>query len=291
MIGVLMNRNILGLKTAIISGLLMAFFSNLAHAESNAEKVFTFGIVPQQSAVVLAKKWLPILKYLSQKTGYKFVFKTTSSIPEFEKNVLNKEYDFAYMNPYHYTVFHDKSGYEALLKQGDKQIRGILVTHIDSDINELEDLQNLKIAFPAPAAFAATVIPQSILKAKSIIHESSYVSSHESVYKNVAYGNFSVGGGIERTFANTPDDIRNKLKVFWRSKGYTPHAIAAAPQVSEHEKSKVKSAFLGMNHDTQGRKLLESLKFKRIMEAIDSDWDDVRQLDINLLADLKKVSG
>lgn len=286
-----MRNYCIGSKFFMVLGIWGVVFTNTAVAESNKDKVFTFGIVPQQSAVVLAKKWLPILQYLSQETGYKFVFKTTSTIPEFEKNVLNKAYDFAYMNPYHYTVFHEKSGYEALLKQGDKQIKGILVTHINSGIDSLDDLQNANIAFPAPAAFAATVIPQSILKSKKIIHNSSYVSSHESVYKNVAYGNFAVGGGIERTFANTPDAIRSQLRVFWRSKGYTPHAIAAAPQVSDTVKANLKSAFLSMNESAEGKALLETLKFKRIIEAFDSDWNDVRQLDIHLLADLQKVSG
>jgi len=264
---------------------------NAAWASEKSGKKFTFGIVPQQSAIVLAKKWMPIFKYLSEKTGYTFVFKTTQSIPEFEKNLAAKKYDFAYMNPYHYTVFHENPGYRALLKQGNKQIRGILVAHKDSDIKGLEELRGLKLAFPAPAAFAATVIPQSVMKREGIEHESFYVSSHESVYKNVAYGNFVVGGGIERTFANTPDSIREQLKIIWKSKGYTPHAIASSPDIQDVVVERVIEAFLAMNNDPKGKKLLESLKFKNVVKAKNADWDDVRMLDIQLLENLKKVSG
>lgn len=268
------------------------FFSSInVFAHQEVKTTFTFGVVPQQSALVLAKKWLPILNYVSKKTGVKLQFKTTSSIPDFENELHAKSYDFAYMNPYHYTVFHKKPGYQALLKQGEKQIKGILVVHRDSDIIKLTELEALRIAFPAPAAFAATVIPKAVLKKKGINHESVYVSSHESVYKNVAYGRFKVGGGIERTLANVSPQIRQELRILWTTKGYTPHAIAASPDVSEKVKLAFEEAFLSLNKTPEGKALLEQLKFKSVVKAKNSDWDDVRDLDINLLNNLKKVSG
>lgn len=271
--------------------ILLLSFSVQAQQKNESQPTISFGIVPQQSARVLAKKWIPIFNYLEKKTGYKIVFKTTKTIPEFEKNVMSKSYDFAYMNPYHYTVFHEKPGYRALLKQGSKQIIGIVVVQKDSPIQSLEDLKGKKIAFPAPAAFAATVIPQSVMKQKNLDFFPFYTSSHESVYKNVSYGNFVAGGGIERTFANTPKAITDNLRVLWRSKGYTPHAIAAAPHVNEDISRAITKAFLSMNKDAEGRKLLQALKFKYIEKAHNDDWDDVRDLDIKLLENLQKVSG
>ena len=266
------------------------YASSVDATNSNTQKVFTFGVVPQQSAMVLAKKWMPILKHLEEQTGFKFIFKTTKSIPEFEKNVLNQEYDFAYMNPYHYTVFHKRAGYIAILKQGNKSIKGIMLALKDSKVNSLNDLQGQTIAFPAPAAFAATVIPQTIMNSMNIEYESKYVSSHESVYKNVAYGNFIAGGGIERTFQATAPEIKEKLKVIWKSKGYTPHAFAYSPFVSEQEAMVVQNAFLELNTNESGLKLLSPLKFKSIEKATNDDWNDVRELDIKLLENMKKAS-
>ncbi len=88
------------------------FFSITTYAEQ-----ITFGIVPQQSAITLANNWGPILKYLSEQTGEEVVFRTAKDIPEFERRVAAGEYDIAYMNPYHYTVFHQKPGYNAIAKQ------------------------------------------------------------------------------------------------------------------------------------------------------------------------------
>ena len=278
------------IKLLVVFVLLNLFlFMGYAHAKETI-KTFSFGIVPQQSAMVLAKKWIPILKALEAETGFKFVFGTDSTIPEFETKLSKKAYDFAYMNPYHYTVFHEISGYQSFAKQANKLLTGILVVTKNSPIQTLKDLQGYTIAFPAPAAFAATVIPQATLEEMGINIQSKYVSSHESVYKNVSYENFVAGGGIERTFNNTNTKIKKNLRIIWKSKGYTPHAFASSPTVSEEDRFKVQQALVKLSNTDKGKALLNKINFKAIMPAINTDWDDVRSLDIKLLAYLKPVS-
>ena len=102
----------------------------------------SFAIVPQQSATKLAKLWSPILRYIGEKSGYTLVFRTAKDIPTFENRLLSGEYDLAYMNPYHYTVAHEKQGYLALAKQRDKLLKGIIVTRVGSDIKEIAQLDS-----------------------------------------------------------------------------------------------------------------------------------------------------
>ncbi|MCV2403472.1 phosphate/phosphite/phosphonate ABC transporter substrate-binding protein [Marinomonas sp. C2222] len=250
------------------------------------DRVFTFGIVPQQSAITLAKNWGPILQHLSKETGYKIVFRTAKDIPEFEQRVLKGEYDIAYMNPYHYTVFNKKPGYQAFAKQKDKLIYGIIVTRTDSPIKGLKELDGETLVFPSPAAFAASVVPRSSIAAMGINFTPQYVSSHDSVYLNVSKGFFPAGGGIERTLNNTNSDVRDSLKVLWRTPGYTPHAFATHPSLPEAVRSKVVEKMLAMNNSKEGLALLERIKFKGLESAENSDWDDVRSLNITLLDSL-----
>ncbi|NOI15527.1 phosphate/phosphite/phosphonate ABC transporter substrate-binding protein [Vibrio hepatarius] len=260
--------------------LLALFVCIPVHAQ---EKILTFGIVPQQSAITLAKNWGPILEKLSEDTGYKIVFRTAKNIPEFEQRVLNGEYDIAYMNPYHYTVFHQKPGYQAFAKQQDKRIRGIIVVKKDSNITDLKQLDGETLVFPSPAAFAASVIPRSSLKAMGINITPQYVSSHDSVYLNVVKGLFPAGGGIERTLNNTDNAVRNDLKVLWRTPDYTPHAFATHPDLPKEVSDKVSRAMLALNDTDAGKTLLSRIKFKGIEAAQNEDWDDVRALNITLL--------
>jgi len=256
----------------------LAFSSAPAFAET-----LSFGIVPQQSAKKLAKLWTPIFKHLSEKTGTTIRFATANNIPTFEKRVRNGDYDIAYMNPYHYTVFSQKPGYDAIARQKNKRIKGIVVVKKDSEIKSLEELDKHKLAFPSPAAFAASVLPRAKMEQNGMKIEPKYVSSHDSVYLGVSKGFFVAGGGVMRTFNNTAPEVREKLRVLWTTPTYTPHAIAVHPRVKPETINKLKQALLEMNTDPEGQRLLKTINFKGIELAQNTDWDDVRGLNIRLL--------
>ncbi|MGS0682945.1 phosphate/phosphite/phosphonate ABC transporter substrate-binding protein [Shewanella sp. 125m-7] len=269
---------------------LMSCYSSAAAAVGVEPKVLTFGVVPQQAASTLAKGWAPVLAELSQNAKLDLQFATAPDIPTFERRLAQGEYDIAYMNPYHFTVFHDSPGYVALAKETDKHIKGLIVVRKDSAISELGDLNGKSLAFPAPAAFAASVIPRAILKQQHIVHNTKYVGSHDSVYLAVAQGLVDAGGGVGRTFSNMDSDVTQQLKVLWRTPGYTPHAIATHPRVSQAQRTALLNELLALSTTSEGRTLLNGLGFKA-MEAADSrDWDDVRALTLNELNDPLKES-
>lgn len=261
----------------------MIFFMITLFSFNSLAETISFGVVPQQSAKKLAALWTPVLQYLSQQTGLELRFTTAKDIPEFEKRVLAGEYDLAYMNPYHYTVFCQTPGYQAIAKEADKVIKGIFVVGKDSPINSLEQLNGATIAFPSPAAFAASIITRAKLRQSGIEFTPKYVSSHDSVYLNVQRGFFPAGGGIMRTLNNTAPEVRSELRVLWTTPGYTSHAIAAHPRVELATRQKIVQAMLAMSQDPQGKALLAKLNFKGLEEAEDKQWDDVRALNIDLL--------
>jgi len=270
--------------------LLMPFASTVTATETSvnptSDVTIIFGIVPQQAASKLARKWGPLLARLSAKTGYTFKFSTAKDIPAFEKRLAAGEYDMAYMNPYHYTVFHRSPGYIALAKEKDKRIKGIIVVRKDASIKTLEELQGKTLSFPAPAAFAASVLPRATLKNRAISITPKYVSSHDSVYRTVAKGLYTAGGGVIRTLRNMAPEIRVQLKILWTTKAYTPHAIAAHPRLGKNVRLKVQKAMLELETNPQDKRLLSSLNFKGIEAAHNSEWDDVRALGIDLLGTL-----
>lgn len=264
----------------------LLFTTLLLAAVSVQAETLTFGIVPQQSAKKLAKKWTPIFRYLSAKTGDQIRFSTARNIPTFEKRLSEGQYDIAYMNPYHYTVFHRAPGYEAFARQKDKKIKGIVVVRKDSPLKTLEELAGQKLAFPSPAAFAASVLPRAQLVNDKIPFKPTYVSSHDSVYLNVSKGLFLAGGGVMRTFNNTDPAVKAQLRVLWATRTYTPHAFAAHPSVDKVVIDRLQKALLGMNDDPEGRALLKTINFKGIQSAENTDWDDVRGLGLNILDQL-----
>jgi phosphonate transport system substrate-binding protein len=266
------------MKNIILILLLMSFSLN-----ANAQQSLSFGIVPQQSASKLARLWGPIFEYLEKETGVKIHFETAANIPIFEKRLAEGKYDLSYMNPYHYVVFSKNPGYKAFSKARDKRIKGIFVVRKDSVIKELKDLNHSTLAFPAPAAFAASILTRSALTQNGVTFTPKYVSSHDSVYRTVAKGIYPAGGGVIRTFKNVAPGIQEQLKVLWTSKGYTPHAIASHPRVTTSTVEKIQKALIGMENDPNGKKLIEKIKIKGFEIGRDDEWDDVRTLDLNLI--------
>lgn len=277
-----MKKDLYAMKKSVLllaAGMLLGT-SVVAQAQE-----YTFGIVPQQSSKKLARLWGPILQKLSEDTGLTIKFATAKDIPTFEKRLAAGEYDFSYMNPYHFTVYNQSPGYVALARQRNKEIKGIIVVKKDSDFESLEDLDEKTLAFPSPAAFAATILSQAELNKLDVEFTPKYVSSHDSVYLSVARGLLPAGGGIVRTFNNIDPAVRDKLEIFWTSDGFTPHAFAAHPDVSVQDRELVSNALAGLESSDTGVELLKSLNFKGIQSAEDKDWDDVRKLQITALDD------
>lgn len=252
------------------------------HAQG-APAALSLGIVPQQSAGRLAEEWGPLLTELSRRSGVPLVFRTAPDIPMFEERLSKGEYDLAYMNPYHYVVFHKATGYQAFAKEKDRRLKGILVVRKDRPYRKVADLAGKTVVFPAPAAFAASILPLAEFGRLKIAIDAKFVASHDSVYRAVASGLQEAGGGIQRTFEASPPEIRDALRVLTETPAYTPHAFAAHPRVPAASLAKVLAAMESLANDEVGQKLLLPLAFKGLTGAQDPDWNDIRSLDIDLL--------
>ncbi len=248
----------------------------------------SFGVVPQQSATRLAEEWGPLLAEVSRRSGVSLTFQTAPNIPMFEERLAKGVYDLAYMNPYHYVVFHASSGYLAFATEQGRKIKGILVVRHNSPYRKPSDLAGKTVVFPAPAAFAASILPQAEFARLKIPIEAKFVVSHDSVYRAVASGLQEAGGGIQRTLEASPTEIRSALRVLSETPAYTPHAIAAHPRVPAESVARVMAAMASLAGDETGRQLLAPLAFKGIAPAHDTDWNDIRALKIGAIGHQSK---
>lgn len=241
-------------------------------------KTLTFGVVPQQSAMEMVKKWQPVVSYLEKATGEKIILKIERSIPEFEKVLYSGGYDIAYMNPYHYVVAHKRQGYSALIRD-EKNLVGILVVRKSDGIRDVSMLKGKEFLFPAPDAFAATLLVKyELLKKYGIdINKEKkyrYVNSHDSVYKGVARGIGDGGGGIERTFNDLQDsETKDALVVLYTTKAYPSHPFAFHPSMPESQKAKIAKAIMQMPQEFIG-----ALSVKHLRETSDAEFDSVRDI-------------
>lgn len=242
-------------------------------------KTLVFGVVPQQSPSKMYSTWNPIVKYLSKETNLDIIFKTEKSIPEFEKKLYSGAYDIAYSNPYHFTLANKLVSHDAILRF-DKMIVGILVAKKDSLIKSIDDVVNKEFLFPAPKAFAATILTKyDILNKKDFdivkSEKLKYVNSHDSVYLGVLRDIGDVGGGIVRTFNKFKN--KNELKIIYKTDKYPSHPISLSSKISEEDKNKIKNALLSMP-----KELSKKVNPKTLKETSSSEYDVVKNLAIKL---------
>ena len=237
-----------------------------------------FGVAPQQSASNLVQLWTPLFQLLTEKTGYEFEFHTARDVDGYEKRLDVGEFDIAYMNPYHYTVVHKSVGYDVFAKEKNRRMKGIIVVQRDSPYRTLNDLHGATIAFPGPAAFAATLLPLAEFRKLGVRVSFEYVATHNSVYLSVNKGLYAAGGSIRSIFEHLDPTIGRGLRVLWESEGYTPHAIAAHPRVPTQVLEKIKHAMFELENEAAGREALNRINFNGIVPAKDAEYEDIRAI-------------
>lgn len=262
--------------------LFMLLFSACSVAEEQpkgAERVIKMGVVPQFSAERVTSIWEPILKAVSDKTGIKLQLDASTDIPSFEKRFNAGDFDLAYMNPYHAIVANKEAGYEPILRDIGRTLYGILVVKKDSPLKTVEELAGKKVAFPAPNALGAALIPRAEFSRKyNIDIDEMYVSSHSSVYLNVVLGIAQAGGGVQKTLQQQNEEIRSQLRIINKTAEVPPHPIAAHPRVEPEIVEKITAAFLELGKTVDGREMLGEIPVKVIGKTELKDYDLLNEM-------------
>lgn len=247
------------------------------NALSQAKDFLTFGIVPQQAATELAKRWTPILHYLTEQTGITFQFKTAKDLSTFQQEMKSGGFDIAFINAYHYVNFNKTAGYQVFGIERNAKFVTTVVTRKDSPITRLEDLARKPVAFASPTA-VASMQAYTQLKNDNIAITPVYVVSMDSVYRSVAKGMFPAGVGESRTLELMDPEVRKQLRVLWTAEPLPPFTFSAHPRVAKSDVEKIQRALVEMGENARGIALLRSVNLKGVVMAGDQDFDPVRKL-------------
>jgi len=260
----------------------LALFFGLVAPTSAAEQTLKFGVVPQFDARRIQSIWQPVLDALEKQSGHHFELIGSPSIPEFEKQFLAGDFNFAYMNPYHLIKAHESQGYMPLVRDVGRMMFGIVVVRKDSPIQDVKELDGKSVAFPAPNALGAALIPRTEFgEIYKINIQPEYVRSHSSVYLNVVTGQTVAGGGVQKTLQKQPANIRDALKIIYETPQVAPHPIAVHPRVDKVTRDKVRQAFLQLGNTPEGRELLAKIPMKQVGQATLEDYARLKQMGLD----------
>lgn len=249
--------------------LLLGLMTLPVSAQSDVSRpVYTVGVVPQFAQRKLFDIWQPILQALGHELDFDLKLVGSPKIPVFEKKFLAGEYDFAYMNPYHLLKAHGSQGYVPLVRDGSRELKGVLVVRRDSAYQQLSELKQKIIAFPSPNALGASLLMRADLVGLfDLEFFPRYVQTHSSVYLNVALGQTEAGGGVLSTLQQQPPEVREKLRVIYKTRGIPPHPLSAHARVSEKDREALQRAWLKLAQTRAGRQLMARIPMRQPIRA------------------------
>jgi phosphonate transport system substrate-binding protein len=252
-----------------------------AKDKSPPQTVYRFGVVPQFEHRKLYRIWIPILQKLEADTGLRFELIGSRQIPSFEQDFLSGMFDFAYMNPYHIVAANNQQGYLPLVRDGSRKLQGIVVVRKDSPIQSIRELRGQLIAFPSANALGASLLPRSELhRLHKIQVKPKYVKTHTSVYLHVVQRLAKAGGGVESTLQRQKPEIRDSLRILYRTRGVNPHPIVAHPRVPAAHFKLVQEALIAMGKREKDRELLAKIPMRTVVEANLNHYSEVRKMKI-----------
>lgn len=246
----------------LFAGLLTSVYASSACIgdQNSKNPARTVYVVPQISASQLYVRWSAVLEKVGMTSGECFDLRIMQSIPDFERELIEGSPDFAFMNPYHEVMAYKAKGYLPLLADGKNKLDGIIVVKRKSQISSIEELHGAKMAFPAPNAFAASLLVRATLAKQGIDIEPVYVKSHNNVFRSVIAGDVIAGGAVNNTLQRESLEIKNEIRTLFVTSGYMPHPFSVHPRITEIERERIIQGFMRLGRSEQGRRLLDEIQ-------------------------------
>jgi phosphonate transport system substrate-binding protein len=253
----------------------------LAH---DAKTHYTFTIHPLHNPQLLHQKFDPLMDYLSaQMPQVVFDLQTSNDYADFEQKLRDGGPQFALPNPYHATLARDW-GYHVVAKMANDEVfRGVIIVRKDSPLQQVADLKGKVVAYPAPTALAAAMLPQLFLQKNGIdvqteLHN-KYVGTHNSALMNVYLRESDAGATWPvawMAFQQSNPREAADLKLMWQTPTLIQNAIIARNDVPADVVSSVTTLLTHLQDSPEGQGLLQGIETEGFVHATDEDFEVVR---------------
>ncbi len=240
-------------------------FLPISRAHASDLPPYRFGVLPLQSPNKLASMFLPLTKVLEHSLHRPVQFVTAPSFSVFMQRVARREYDIVYLNPL-LCAEAQKSGYHVIAKIAGEPFTGILVVRRDSNITKLAaPLQpGLRLGFPDPGAFAATVMTRRYMESLGIPvdrdFEVKYFGSQDSVLMALYSGLVDVAGTWKPSLRSMPKHIQQALRIIAETPPEPQMPIAVRDDMPVADMKMVAKVLVDMGSTIAGRQILNGME-------------------------------
>lgn len=254
-------------------------------------KTIKVAVLPLYSPLTIYKRYDPLMRYLSEKTGYEFKLVIPQNFEEFIEIVSKGKVHFSYQNPYVFsiiaknypirplgiTVGEDCSSEEGIC--GSEKFRGVIITRKDSNIHKLIDLKGKKIMIVSPTSAGGYLSQKLYLEKKGFNLDRDFklidAKRQEKVIIGVYKGEADAGFIREAALSIVANEVDiSKIKILDYGEYLPNWPFAVVNNQNKELTEKVKQLITTIDDPL----ILKKAKIKKFKEATDEDYKILKTL-------------
>ena len=240
---------------------------------------------PKESLVYYGE----LLRYLEEHLDRPIKVIQRKTYKEVNDLLAAGEVDLAFICTYSYVLGVEDFGLQPFLVpeiRGKTTYQSYIIVPTDSAVRDFADLEGKRFAFTDPWSTSGYLYPRYLVELRgetteSFFQRTIYTYSHDNSIKAVAekvVDGAAIDGLVLDYIAEKNPEFAAQVRVIHKSREFGSPPVVVSPKLDERTKSRLKTTFLEMHLNAEGREILEHLRTDRFVEQEDSDYDTVRQL-------------
>ena len=245
-------------------------------ALSQAQQTLRMTAIPDESPTELARKAMPLVKYLEQKLGMKVEFTPVSDYAASVEALANKQVDLAWFGGFTFVQANVRSGGKAVplvQREEDTKFRSVFIT-TDPAIKTLADLKGKTLSFGSASSTSGHLMPRNYLLEAKIdpdkdLKRIAFSGAHDATIAAVAAGKVDVGAlniSVWEKFVTDKKVDTDKVRVLYTTPPYFDYNWTVHADMPAALKEKLAKAFLDLNSNTpEGKEILDLQRATRFV--------------------------
>ena len=245
-------------------------------AAAHAQPVFKMTAIPDESPTELARKAVPLVKYLEQQLGMKVEFTPVSDYAAAVEALVNKQVDMAWYGGFTFVQASIRSGGKVIplvQREEDEKFRSVFITS-DPAIKTLADLKGKTVSFGSQSSTSGHLMPRSVLLQANIDPDKdfkrvAYSGAHDATIAAVAAGKVDAGAlniSVWEKFVADKKVDPTKVKVIFTTQPYFDYNWTVHADMPAAQREKLTKAFLSLNPATpEGKEVLDLQRATRFV--------------------------
>ena len=251
-------------------------FALMANVRAAEERPLVFGVLNQQSPLLTAERWNPLLTYLTEATGIPLQLKMGRTVQETDAMMGRGEFDLVYTNHNFQTEY--DGVYKVIARWGGGPIRGVIVVPADSPLRTLKDLQGRQVAYPSADAFVAYAVPKVALASAGLQAQPGFAGNQEGALAQLKARQVDAAAVNSRFLAQYAEREGIRYRELFGSEDFAELPVIVHPRVPRDKADALRRALVGMRHDPKAAPVLLKAKSPGFEAADERDYDNVRRI-------------